>query len=315
MTRYDIAAYFTLLGSHGTATNLYDAAVAQVFTSDRRLLGPPLRFARRAALSIQSGLVRAMGILDANVNARFERMESQLSQLQNSVERMLDSRGPPAVEHPTTLRAGRAFGDTASLYHKDYFEGNRNSSNYVSYTRDAAAPCRELAGTLFELFRPASALEAGCAMGFTVKALRELHVAALGYDISEWAVKEANSPFILQFDISREPISGKFELVFVYDVVEHIPLEDIEFTLRNLWNACSRYLVVVAQTYPAGRNADPNEPTHRIFRNREWWKSLIEKTCGTALDPLATSALDRAEHSIKHNYSGRIFVASRPCSR
>jgi glycosyltransferase involved in cell wall biosynthesis len=309
VTRYDIAAYSTLLESRGMSTNLYDAALAQNFTSNRRFLGPPLRLARRAVLSVQSGLVRALGILDANVDARFERMENQLSRLQSSVERNQESRAAPA-EQPTTLPAGRTFGDTASAYDKAYFEGGLDS-HYASYTRDGVAPGRELARTIFELFQPASALEAGCALGFTVKALRELDVAAFGYDISEWAVREANSPFILRFDISQETISEKFDLVFAFDVMQHIPLEEVGFALRNLWNACSRYLVVVPATYPAGANADPREPTHRIFREREWWKSMIETTCETALDPLATNALDRAEHSMKYNYNGRVLVASK----
>jgi len=260
-------------------------------------------------LSVQSGLVRALGILDANVDARFERMENQLSRLQSSVERTQESRAAPA-EQPTRPPAGRTFGDAAAAYDEAYFEGGLNS-HYASYRQDGVAPCRELARAIFELFQPTSTLEAGCALGFTVKALRELDVAAFGYDISEWAVREANSPFILRFDISQETISEKFDLVFAYDVLQHISLEEVEFALRNLWNACSRYLVVVPAMYPAGANADPRESTNRIFRDREWWKSLIETTCETALDPLATTALDRAEHSMKYNYTGRVLVASK----
>jgi len=113
VTRYDIAAYSTLLEARGMSTNLYDAALAQNFTSNRRFLGPPLRLARRAVLSVQSGLVRALGILDANVDAHFERMEKQLSRLQSAVERTQEPRAAPA-EQPTTLPAGRTFGDTAS---------------------------------------------------------------------------------------------------------------------------------------------------------------------------------------------------------
>jgi glycosyltransferase involved in cell wall biosynthesis len=311
VTRYDIAAYSALLASHGTSTSFYDAALAQRFTSNRRLLGPPLRFARQMALSIQSGLVNAMGMLDANVSAQLGRMESRLSRMESSLETMQKARATPAADQPTVLAAGRTFGDSARLYGRDYFEGDGKYSNYVSYTRDAAAPCRELARTLFDLFQPVSALEAGCAVGFAVKALRELHVAAVGCDISEWAVREAGSPFIVRFDISRESIPGKFDLVFAYNVLENIPLDDVKFTVRNLWNASNRYLVIAPRIYSSGDANEPNEPTHCIFRDHKWWRSLIETTCETALDPVATGALDRSEHSMKYNYSGKIMVVSR----
>jgi SAM-dependent methyltransferase len=236
-------------------------------------------------------------------------MESLLSRMQSSVETMQEARSAPTTDQPTVLAAGRIFGETARLYGRDYFEGGGKYSNYVSYTRDAAAPCRALARTLFDLFQPVSALEAGCAVGFAVKALRELHVAAVGYDISEWAVKEAGSPFIIRFDISREHIPGKFDFVFAYNVLEHIPLEDVKFALRNLWNASNRYLVIAPVTSSFPASAD--DPTRCIFRDHKWWRSLIETTCETALDPLATGALDRSEHSMKYNYSGKVMVVSR----
>jgi hypothetical protein len=107
VTRYDIAAYSALLGRHGAATNLHDAALAQSFISSRPFLGPPLRFARRVALSVQSGLVSAMGMLDANVSARFERMERLLSGLQGSLDAMREPCACRTVERPAMLPADR----------------------------------------------------------------------------------------------------------------------------------------------------------------------------------------------------------------
>jgi hypothetical protein len=77
--------------------------------------------------------------------------------------------------------------------------------------------------------------------------------------------------------------------------------------LRNLWNASNRHLVIV----PAWGASTADDPTRCIFRDHKWWRSLIETTCETALNPLATGALDHSEYSMKYNYSGKVMIVSR----
>src|SRR4051812_41054092 len=88
----------------------------------------------------------------------------------------------------------------ASLYNKEYFQGGGATSHYNDYLAQALGPSRHLAETLFTLFRPATALDMGCAVGHVVKRLRELGVDAWGYDISSWAVEQAATPYIQVLD-------------------------------------------------------------------------------------------------------------------
>jgi SAM-dependent methyltransferase len=198
-------------------------------------------------------------------------------------------------------------------YDAAYFQGT-DKSNYGDYLTTALGPSRMLANTLFELFRPRTSLDMGCAVGYSVKRLRELGVEAYGYDISKWAVEQAEAPYIGTFDFSTTPLDSTYELIYSYDVIEHIPEERLEFAARNLWTACEKNLVVVPALYPEGTTFDPNEETHEIFHPYEWWLDFFTARCGYVFDDHMTARLAEAEHSRIFNYSSRIFVFSKPQS-
>jgi glycosyltransferase involved in cell wall biosynthesis/2-polyprenyl-3-methyl-5-hydroxy-6-metoxy-1,4-benzoquinol methylase len=343
VTRYDIETYESLLGAdQQVGSFLFEEVMNTRIQSSRRWLGPVMRRLRRLALSIQIGIVNGLSLLDAHMKRRSDATDAAIADVKWSLERLrktqrelnewlksemaqqIQSRGevvpnaaidalaaPPKHVPEISGRPGSTFGGTAELYVRSYFEGEGSKSNYHSYSRDAFTPSQILAQTLFELFSPKSALEAGCALGYVVKTLHELGVSAYGFDISEWAVEQAAVPFITRFDFSVEPIADKFDLVYCYDVVEHIPLERLEFALKNLWESTTGTLVIVPALYAEGTTYDPNEPTHLIFHDRPWWTSFMQHRCGIPLDDVLTARLDQAEHSTIFNYSGRVFVATR----
>jgi SAM-dependent methyltransferase len=201
--------------------------------------------------------------------------------------------------------------DTSHLYTEKYFQGGLCHSNYSDYVRDAVGPSNILAETLHRFFNPSSALDVGCAVGFAVKRLRELGVTAWGCDISEWAVSTAAVPYIRQMDVSTLPIQGRFDLVYCYDVVEHVRESRLDFMLSNLWQASNKHLLVVPATYPEGVTEDPNEPTHLIFHDCEWWVRLIDRVTDGAYDKEATDRFAAEEHSKLFSYSERIMIFSR----
>jgi predicted TPR repeat methyltransferase len=84
--------------------------------------------------------------------------------------------------------------DTADVYGKVYFQGGKSASNYSDYIKDALGPSRILAEMLYRTLHPSTALDVGCAVGHTVKRLRDYGVEGYGIDISDWAVAEANAP-------------------------------------------------------------------------------------------------------------------------
>lgn len=202
-------------------------------------------------------------------------------------------------------------GGTKDIYNETYFQGGREKSNYDNYVEQSRGPCTILGQSLFEFFRPASSLDMGCAVGHTVKKLRELGCEAYGTDISSWAVSYAAAPYIIEFDAAHDVITRSFELVHSYDVVEHIPPERLEFAARNLWRATKKDMLVVPATYEHGETFDPNEPTHLTFWSREQWISFFTQRIGCRFDEAATARFESLEHTQIFNYTNRIMIFSK----
>lgn len=200
---------------------------------------------------------------------------------------------------------------TRDIYDEKYFQGGKAKSNYDDYIEQSRGPTTILAETLNSFFRPESALDVGCAVGHSVKRLRELGVESYGLDISDWAVSVANVPYVKQSDASIEPIKRTFDLVYSYDVVEHMIPERLEFAAKNLWNATKKDMLIVPATYENGEKSDPNEPTHLIFESRAWWVAFFEKA-GAAYNAEASQKFADLEHSKIFNYSSRVMIFSRP---
>lgn len=198
----------------------------------------------------------------------------------------------------------------SALYDAAYFQGSEKS-NYGDYLNTSLGPSRQLADTLFELFRPRTSIDMGCAVGNTVKRLRELGVEAYGCDISEWAVQQAKAPYINVFDFSTTTISATLELIYCYDVIEHIPEKRLRFAVQNLWSACEKDLIIVPALYPEGTTSDPNELTHEIFHDYNWWLNFFTAECGCNFDEKMSARLAATEHSRTFNYDNRIFVFSK----
>ena len=201
--------------------------------------------------------------------------------------------------------------NTGHIYNQTYFQGGRGKSNYDNYVEQSRGPATMLGDTLFRFFRPASSMDMGCAVGHTVKRLREYGVEAHGTDISTWATQYANVPYIKQMDASRERYDRMYDLVYSYDVVEHIVPERLEFAVRNLWSCAQKDLLVVPATYEHGETSDPSEPTHMIFQPRSWWIDFFVRTLNCKYDEEATARFQSEEHSKVFSYTDRIMIFSR----
>lgn len=202
-------------------------------------------------------------------------------------------------------------GGTRHIYNEAYFQGGREKSNYDNYVEQSRGPTTMLAETLYRFFRPVSSLDVGCAVGHAVKRLRELGTEAYGYDISDWAVKHAGVPFVRSLDISREHLTRQYDLIYSYDVVEHLPPERLEFAVKEMWAACRKDMLIVPATYENGETSDLNEPTHIIFQSRAWWRDFFTHQTGARYDHEATMRFENEEHSRIFNYSGRILIFTR----
>lgn len=148
-------------------------------------------------------------------------------------------------------------------------------------------------------------------MGHAVKRLDALGVDAHGVDISDWAVRYADTPRVREGDFSQELIRRQYDLVYSYDVVEHVRPERLAFAICNLWQATRRDLLIVPATYENGETFDPDEPTHLIFEPHSWWVDFVTRHTGARFDEEASRRFAEEEHSRIFGYAHRIMIFTR----
>jgi SAM-dependent methyltransferase len=119
---------------------------------------------------------------------------------------------------------------------------------------------------------PRTVLDAGCAMGFLVEALRDRGVAAFGVDISDYAISQVRAdikPYCRQGSIT-EPLADRYDLVVSIEVLEHLPTED---AIRAVGNLCSATEDFIFSSTPL----DYQEITHLNVQPPEWWTELFAR--------------------------------------
>jgi SAM-dependent methyltransferase len=114
-----------------------------------------------------------------------------------------------------------------------------------------------IADEIVRAFRPASVLDAGCAMGLLVEALWDRGVRAEGIDISNYAIANVRPDMRALFRAASltDPIEGSFDLVTCIEVLEHLERADAEAAIANL---CSVTQTVLFSSTPS----DFSELTH-----------------------------------------------------
>ncbi|NTU85679.1 MAG: class I SAM-dependent methyltransferase, partial [Chloroflexales bacterium] len=82
---------------------------------------------------------------------------------------------------------------------------------------------------------PASALDAGCAIGLLVEQLRARGVDAAGVDISEYAIASAHESVREHVRVGSvaEPFGRRFDLIVCIEVLEHMPRAEAEAAVAN----------------------------------------------------------------------------------
>jgi hypothetical protein len=128
----------------------------------------------------------------------------------------------------------------------------------------------KIADHIVRELRPKTVLDAGCAWGFLVEALRERGVEAFGVDISEHAIScvhESVRPYCRVGSLT-EPIDRTFDLITCIEVIEHMSSADGRVALDNMCTATDR-LLLSSSPYDYG------EPTHLNVQAPEQWSALL----------------------------------------
>jgi SAM-dependent methyltransferase len=120
--------------------------------------------------------------------------------------------------------------------------------------------------------QPRRVLDAGCAMGFLVEALRVRGVEAEGIDLSKYAidhVHESVRQFCRQGSIVDE-LTERYDLIVTIEVLEHMPPPEGEAAIANF---CRHTDDVLFSSTPG----DYREPSHVNVRPPEHWAELFAR--------------------------------------
>jgi SAM-dependent methyltransferase len=166
----------------------------------------------------------------------------------------------PAPPPPTAHEASKLYG---RWYYSSYtmpYEENDHWRAFFGGVADA----------IVAQLAPRTVLDAGCAKGFLVAALRERGVDAVGFDLSEVAIAEAPEAARDHVWVGSltDPIDGRYDLVTCIEVIEHLDPADATTAVANLASAADTVLL-------SSTPADRDEPTHVNIQPPERWSQLF----------------------------------------
>lgn len=176
-------------------------------------------------------------------------------------------------------------------FNEDYFMRGQETgvSNYTNYSwmPDVTLKLAESIKSYLGMKKGANILDWGCARGFLVRAFRELGMAAYGYDISEWAVTNCDptvSGYVMtpaKFDAFVKTAKD-FDWIVAKDVLEHVPLNALESTVKDLLSMArvGMFIVVPLTAYDGADficPRDNQDATHVVRWTLGTWLKFLRK--------------------------------------
>jgi hypothetical protein len=150
--------------------------------------------------------------------------------------------------------------------------GQRYYANYAAedivYERNAhwQAFFGTIADRLIADFTPKTSLDAGCAIGLLVEALRDRGVDAEGIDFSEFAIARSRDDIRPHLTVGSitEPFQKRYDLITCLEVLEHLSPRDVDTAIANL---CAFTDELVVSSTPMHFR----DPTHTNIHPQEYW--------------------------------------------
>lgn len=170
----------------------------------------------------------------------------------------------------------------AEWYDADYFEHGTKSNWGQGYKWSIFADLfRETAGLLTSTFTEAdSYLDAGCASGFLVRALREQSKESWGFDHSRWAADRAEpsvEPFLIRAGVDDVSFDRQFDVLLAFSVLESLTAEQIHSFLSRARGWTRQAVFAVIATFESeeeerrqGKGGD-RDLSRVTLKPRRWW--------------------------------------------
>jgi SAM-dependent methyltransferase len=125
-----------------------------------------------------------------------------------------------------------------------------------------------VAGRIVSDLAPGSVLDAGCAIGLLVEALRERGVEAMGIDLSSYAIEHVHETVraYCQHGSIADEFPRRYDVIISIEVLEHMPAREAEAAIANF---CRHTDDVIFSSSPS----DYKEPTHVNVHPPGYWAS------------------------------------------
>lgn len=136
-----------------------------------------------------------------------------------------------------------------SFYDRHYFDFHKDVSLESGYAAGYVdkQDFHDMTALARETFRAERVLEAGCAKGYQVMALRQAGVEAWGFDLSAYAVETAPEEVRPWLKVGGCLDMGypdsSFDLLLILETLEHVPPTDLDAILEEVRRVASRWVL------------------------------------------------------------------------
>jgi len=157
----------------------------------------------------------------------------------------------------------------------------------------------EILEWVMQQVRPKTVLDLGCGTGKSVDWFLDRGIDALGIEGSKLAISKAKNPHrILQWNLQEElQLNRKFDLVFSYEVVEHIHADYVRALVRSFVNHADLLVMTAARPGQGGEGHLNEQPP-------EYWIAQFANH-GYRLDERMTAAIKATGES--HSQNALVF--------
>ncbi len=128
----------------------------------------------------------------------------------------------------------------------------------------------DIADRIVKYIDPKTVLDAGCAMGYLVEALRDRGVEAYGIDISEYAISKVRKDIKPYCSVGSilNPLNRNYDLIISIEVIEHLNMNNHIKAIENLCNYTNDFLF---SSTPTGYN----DPSHFNIHPTYYWAKVF----------------------------------------
>jgi cyclopropane fatty-acyl-phospholipid synthase-like methyltransferase len=167
------------------------------------------------------------------------------------------------------------------MYDENYYK-TLNYADYLGRQERYDKLAQELSDLLSKLNLVSTGmstniLDYGCAVGFLVSAFQRVGYMTHGYDISEWAVKNA-----VTFNVDNYYPNIKYDVVTCLDVFEHMQDHEIRKVLKEI--ETNVLIVRIPCSTDGGQSfhldVSRRDPTHINCKSKAGWIELIGQSGG-----------------------------------